>query len=91
MPRYQFGEIKRIKEAEGKLRVFQQMEKGCLHRQVKGKRKHRKLSRTRLAADHSSCRTRPQSILRARQKDQLGVSAGDLGCGVPDKPRLFPT
>ena len=91
MPRYQFWERKRLREAEGKLRVFQQREKGCLHCQAEGKHKHRELPRTPLAADRSSCTAWPQSILRARQKDEPGVSAGDLGYGVLGEPRLFPT
>lgn len=37
MPRYEFGERKRIREAEGKLRAFQQMETGCSCCQVEGK------------------------------------------------------
>lgn len=70
MSRYQFGERKRIKEAEGKLRVFQQTEKGCLHYQVEGKHKSRKLPRTALAANRSSCAALPRDIFRAGQKDQ---------------------
>lgn len=75
-PGISLGKTERIEEAEGKLRLFRQMKKGCSHCQAEGKCKHRKLPHMFLPAVAALAQFGFRSSSEQGRRTSLGCQLG---------------